>query len=429
MMTPILIACMAALPGEAATLHVSELVDQALDCKVRPYGGQSRTLCDLAPATRRALAACELRVTAWAGDRNVPCQVEIPTGLYFWGSTVEVCHTVHLNFHGAKLLTAAGVTPIRLLGFGACQAAGRPNAGPSRVVDVLMQPFSATGTVARAYGIEAAAPLRAERVHILGGFTQGIRIVANATAEPPSARANANGWSLLNVVVQGSLHAGVWVDGPDTNVGSGVRVGSTSNCGRAANLASMGPCADIMDGSFLGCTWSSASTGYAEDDITKAVYPGIILGDSANSRSVCLGCYIEGGYGGGQAAAVTNVLGGIGGWVGPGNRLEGNRISGLESVGSDGLVSIKLGSLTGGGALTLTPIGDSGSYPLRFKYVLSSSSFVADVGNLGAAQVLRIGAKAATPSLGLGGLLLRPNASMPNVFINTTGQIVQRQTP
>src|SRR5690606_487787 len=150
---------------------------------------------------------------------------------------------------------------------------------------------------------------------------------------------------------------------------------------------------------------------------------------SANSRSVCLGCYIEGGYGGGIAAGTTNVVGGIGSWSGGGNRLEGNRISGLEAFGSDGLVSVKLGSLTGGGALTLTPLNDSGSYPLRSKYVPASSLFLVDGGHAGVAQVLGIGGKHPSPTLGPGGFWLRPNAARPNVYINTTGNVVTEQAP
>ncbi len=413
---------------EKPVYQLADLIEPS-DCAQRgSYGGQNRVLCDLAPALNRALAACYASVSTWTGDADVQCQIEGPSGLFYFGSTVELCHGGKLSLGSAKIFSAPGVTPIVGPGFQACRDRGLTS-GIWTIQDIgTMRPYSVTppGVIVRGFDLKGPHRLRNIRLH---NYTQGIRITANATSTTTAQRANANGWVLEQIGIQGSEHAGIWIDGPDVNVGVATRVGVTSSCGSASLLGHLGPCADIYDGSFLGCTWIAASTGYAEDAITGTVYPGIVLGDSANSRSVCLGCYIESGYGGGQAAAVTNVLGGIGGWTGPGNRLEGNRISALESVGSDGTMSVKLGSLTGGGALTLTPIGDSGSYPLRFKYSTTNAAFFADVGNIGGAQVLRIGAKNTTPTLGLGGLMLRPNNSLPNVFYNTTGYIVPRQTP
>lgn len=417
------------LPGEKPVFHLADLIDQSADCAQRgSYGGQNRVLCDLAPALNRALTACYASVSSWTGDADVQCQIEGPSGLFYFGSTVELCHGGKLSLGSAKIFSAPGVTPIVGPGFQACRDRGQTS-GIWTIQDIgTMRPYgvSPPGVIVRGFDLKGPHRLRNIRLH---NYTQGIRITANATATTTAQRANANGWSLDHVVIQGSEHAGIWIDGPDVNVGLAIRVGVTSSCGSASLLTALGPCADIYDGSFLGSTWIAASTGYAQDDTTNAVYPGIVLGDSANSRSVCLGCYIEGGYGGGQVAATANVLGGIGGWTGPGNRLEGNRISGLESVGSDGLISVKLGALTGGGALTLTPIGDSGSYPLRFKYSAAQAAFYADVGNLGTARVLDIGAKSTTPNLGLGGLMLRRNNSLPNVYLNTTGYVVQRQVP
>lgn len=417
------------LPGEKPVFHVADLIDQSADCAQRgSYGGQNRVLCDLAPALNRALAACYASVSSWAGDRDVPCEIDVPGGLFYLGSTVEFCHGGRVDFGSAKIFTAPGVTAIRGLGFQACRNAGR-EAGVWTFENVgMLRPYGAAPVTPYAFGFDLRAPHRLRNVRMIG-YTQGVRITANATATTAAQRANANGWSLDQVVIQGSEHAGVWVDGPDVNVGVGQRVGVTSSCGSVSVLAALGPCADIYDGSFLGSTWIAAATGYAQDAATNAVYPGIVLGDSANSRSVCLGCYIEGGYGGGQVAATANVLGGIGGWSGPGNRLEGNRISGLEAVGLEGTLSVKLGALTGGGALTLTPIGDSGSYPLRFKYDAARAVIFADVGNASAARVLDVGAKNTTPNLGLGGLMLRRNNSLPNVFLNSTGYVVQRQVP
>lgn len=424
----ILALIVALLPGEKPVYRLSDYVQEATDCAKRgSYGGQNRVLCDLAEPLKRALADCFASVSTWTGDADVQCEIEGPSGLFYWASSVDLCHGGRLDLGSAKIFSAIGVTPIVGPGFQACRDRGLKS-GKWEIANATMRPYGTATSTVVTRGLDLKGPHRVRNV-TLHDYVQGIRIVANAEAEPAAARANANNWALELVQIQGAKHAGIWIDGPDTNVGFALKIGVTSSCKRASEWPELGACADIHDGSFLGCTWVATATGYAKDEITGVVYPGIILGDSGNSRSVCVGCYIEGGYGGGLAAGTTNVVGGIGSWSGGGNRLEGNRISGLEAFGSDGLASLKLGSLTGGGALTITPLNDPGSYPLRLKYVPASSSFVVDVANIGSAQVLRIGAKSTTPTLGLGGLLIRPNAALPNVFLNTTGYILQRQVP
>lgn len=420
---------MGLLPYQLPSYDAADFIVESTDCVARArYGGQNPVLCDVSPALRLALAECEADLSNWVGDVDIPCEIEVPRGLWYMASEVTVCNTVSIDFNGSKVFSQADVTPIRFLGFQACKDAGRRTAGVSSLSNLYLRPYTASSTVTLEAGIEIHAPVRLSNIKMFD-YDIGVEITANATDTVVNRRANANGWRMDSVTVQRSNFRGIYVDGPDVNVGVATRVGATSSCRKASALVAEGQCADIFDGSFLGCTWIASSTGYAQDIVTSSVFPGFVLGDSANSRSVCLGCYIEGGYGGGIAAGTTNVLGGIGSWTGGGNRLEGNRISGLEAIGQDGLISVKLGSLTGGGALTLTPLGDSGAYPLRFKYSAANASFFADIGNLGIGQVLRIGAKNTTPTLGLGGLMLRPNNTLPNVYLNTTGYIVPRQVP
>lgn len=417
---------LALLPNERPTIDVSSYVLDTECVQRGSYGGRNEVLCDLAPALNRALLECYEDAGTWVGTVDVGCKLVVPRGLFYIGSTVEFCHRGSIEFQGGKVFSAPNVTPFNFVGFQRCRDSNLPSAGPWEVDELYMRPYGVTSTVTDAFGIEAHSPVRLRDVHLMA-YTQGVHIHANATADEVAARANANGYSLENVTVQTSLHAGIHVDGPDVNVGVGVRVGSTSNCKQANNLvARLGPCADIFDGSFLGDTWVAASTGYAQDAL-GAVYPGIVLGDSANSRSVCVGCYIEGGYGGGQVAAVANVVGGIGGWSGPGNRLEGNRISALEATSPDGLLRVRLGANTGGGAFSLVPVG-SGTYPLRWKYEATTGAVRLDVGNLNSAVVYRVGATSSALG-GLGGYVLRPTSGLLNVYLNNANNIISRQAP
>lgn len=418
-----------ALPYEAPIYQIRDYVNETTDCVQRAsYGGQTPVLCDIAPALQAAIADCEASVSSWAGDQDVPCRIEGMPGLFYWGSKVTVCHTIDIDLKGAKVMTADAISPIEFRGFGECQVDNRPSAGASRLANAMFRRYS-VATPATVIAVEVHAPVKIERVSILG-YTQGILVYANAaTTQPLISRANANGWRLQDVTVQSSLHAGVWINGPDTNVGLSLRTGATSNCKQGSSLeATLGTCADIFDGSYLGSTWIASATGYAKDTSTNAVFPGLVMGDSANSRSVCVGCYVESGYGGGVVAVHANVVAGIGNWTGDGNVLQGHRISGLEAVGADGLVSVQLGVLTGGGALTLTPIGQSGTYPLRFKYDVGTTNFLLNVGNVNYAHALSIGAKATSNgSLGLGSLVLRPSTVATDVLLNNSSTIVAGQ--
>jgi hypothetical protein len=420
-----------ALPYEAPIYQLRDYVNETTDCVQRgSYGGQTPVLCDIAPALQAAIDECEASVSSWAGDQDVPCRIEGMPGLFYWGSKVTVCHTIDIDLKSAKIMTADAVSPIEFRGFGECLADNRPSAGASRLANAMFRRYS-TATPATVIAIEVHAPVKIEKVSILG-YTQGILVYANAaTTQPLVSRANANGWRLQDVTVQASLHAGVWVDGPDTNVGLSLRTGATSNCKQGSSLeGTLGTCADIFDGSYLGSTWIASATGYAKDTTTNAVFPGLVMGDSANSRSVCVGCYVESGYGGGVVALHANAVGGIGSWEGDGNVLQGHRISGLEAVGADGLVSVQLGLLTGGGALTLTPVGQSGTYPLRFKYDVDSTNYLLNVGNVNYAHALSIGAKASSNgSLGLGSLVLRPSTVAVDVLLNNGGTVVSGEAP
>lgn len=424
----ILALLLSVLPGEQPAFDVAAFVDTEVDCPVRRYGGRDEAFCDLAPAAERALAACYARVSTWAGDRDVPCDFEWPTGTFVLSRTVEACHAVRFRGYGTKILTLGEITPIYFMGHAACTASGRPKATGSEISGIILQPFAATSTNTITYGILAEAPLEIGRVQIRGGYTQGIRISAGSGRSPASL---ANRWRLDGVSVQGAHHVGVWVDGEDTNVGLALGASSAGNCLKAAPLAAtLGPCAEIHEGSFLGSTWIAAHAAYAESLHPNVPVP-YMMGDSGNSRSVCIGCYAE-DPGVGVVANNANILGGKSVWSGfP--IIQGTVFRAAEFTNDNdpaNTVTLGLGRLaTGlGSVFSVQANGWSGGTALRLKVDRPTFSYRLDVGNLNSAQALRIGANSSAIG-GAGGVILRPNNTLPNVYINTTNYVVPRQAP
>lgn len=420
------------LPGEAETIQALDYVIEAADCEPRYYGGQTTTICDISPALQQAIHECENRTDINNLTGDLRCEINVRPGLYYMGAQVDVCGTIAIDFNDSKIMTGAGVSPFLFRGYGDCLSRDRPTAGTSSLENFLLRRLVPSDT-ATTTAVEIHAPIRMRKFSILG-YTRGIVLTANGdTDQPQEQRALANSWIISDGAVQSSGQTGIYINGPDVNVGLLERVGATSNCKQGTQLSlDFGlPCADIYDGSFLGVSLVAVSAGYAKDTTTNQVFPGIYLGDSNNNRSVCLGCYIESGYGNGVfGSSNANVLGGIGSWSGGGNRLEGNRISGLVSTGQDGLAEIKLGSLTGGGALSIVPLNDPGSYPLRLKWEPIGANFLFNVGNVSGGHALRIGGKTTSNlNLGLGSLILRPLNNAPVLINNTANQATRQSYP
>ena len=153
------------------------------------------------------------------------------------------------------------------------------------------------------------------------------------------------------------------------------------------------------------------------------------MGQDGNSRSLCVGCYAEAGYEDSTVADNANAIGGIASWSGPGGVLQGPIMNSLEITNGEGTAKVSFGrKATGiGTAMMITPIGFSiATQPLRFKMQASTNAMLLDVGNLGTAQVLRIGMNANAIG-GAGGLFFRPNNTLPPVYLNTTSRVVQEK--
>lgn len=419
----------------------SNLFDDGPDCVQRAnYGGLSEVLCDLAPALKRAVAECEAMTkhpngVAYALDANVGCNIVVPQGVFYWGSTVELCHNGTLKFGEAMIRSEPGVTQLRTLRYGECLTEGRPQPTSGWTIDGgQLRVYGVTTVAAPAFAIDVQHTTRIVGTHI-HGFTQAIHIYANgATSQPLEDRALANLTRIENVMIESSHHAGIWFDGPDANAGTVIATSITGSCQQHAALeATLGPCADAYDGSFLGNYWMGVHTS------NLAGKPGFILGDSASSHAVAIAPYTEGVGVVNTCQGQANVVGGIGGFTGPCAVYQGKLMNGLELVGGGGKAKIRMGDLSPivGSAFTIYPVaqvaGAPFQYPLSLNYSTSgsgataSAKYTLNVSGVAAGNVADIGAN--TNALnGLGGMVLRPGTSA-NVYLNNSGYITQRQVP
>jgi hypothetical protein len=212
-----------------------------------------------------------------------------------------------------------------------------------------------TTTASITVGVLMTGPARLRDVHITN-FVQGVSI--HAAARRPGSTAltgeGSNGWALDNVWIFSTAHRAVYVDGPDVNVGSATELHVISGCINAKRWErDLGECACVYESSFFGNTWSGASVEECLDkfdrDANGALRPKLerfrraYIADGLNQRAVFVNPYIEAANHG-LTSPLTTVLGGHGGWIGPGMRIEGQRMHGGFRW-----------QLPGGGELVLIP--------------------------------------------------------------------------
>ena len=352
-----------------APLQVMDYVRPSRDCQQRCVGADCTQVCDLAPAFEHAQRRC--RKTKWhqpgAPYRNVRvgCAYELPMiraclsrtvvfntqtrvvgqGGWGWGARtrLEVCDK------------RAPTTMFRFEG----------DAGWSEVLDLgLVGSYGrVAGATTPVYGIQAKRRISIRGVWV-GGFTQGIRIEG-------ARDQNSNLWHLERVRVDRSAHAGVYVGnydhtkhGSNANAGLGVLVDTSVNCQAATHWAALlGPCAGVVDGSFLGNTWlaNHAATNIertlrAPDPPLLQPHPAYRVTFGNNARTLWLGPYAEGGQTASEAGYNGMVVGGLSNW----NKTGGhgtvwqsfilNQLAIFNDRDPTNRVAIRLGTLSRGGA-------------------------------------------------------------------------------
>ncbi len=158
-------------------------------------------------------------------------------------------------------------------------------------------------------------------------------------------------------------------------------------------------CAGLVDHSFLGNTWVAVHTASNYEhkincpansrECAAAVYAGIRM-DSQAQRSLCLGCYTEGGQSASWVGPQSIALGGISDWTGPGLRMSGLHASGLRV--SNGKHSVELGNAQSNdtAVMTLRTSSSGFSWPLRIVVDEARGQFVLQPANTNALSSVRI---------------------------------------
>lgn len=213
-------------------------------------------------------------------------------------------------------------------------------------------------------GILVEAPdVLLERVAV-NGFAQGVRIDAGAKRGQASASvrcttdaeckdhqiceekvcksvyaSNANLTTMIAVRFKNQDHASVYYTGPDTNAGATIGLSSVSACQRADILgaapeatqlswrwpAAAGPCAAVVDQSFLGNTHVAPHVAQSKD-LNGNPYQAY-FGSNPNNRSLFLGAYQEEDLRASTLGANALAIGGKSAWNG-GLNISGRTISG-----------------------------------------------------------------------------------------------------
>lgn len=299
---------------------------------------------------------------------------------------VTFCRPTDLIGEGptrTRLHVPTGTTAIR---YARCSGA---SSARSRVADLSIRSPGLVTTGTPSYGLAIGSRVVVERV-LVDGFVQGIRIEGRARSQGT----NANAWRLHDVVASHAQHAGIFIDGGDTNVGLADGVEVVGNCARASRWARrLGPCGGFYDSSFLGSTSIAVLGDLQRDRDTGIFHPAQVFeGDS--QHSVCLGCYNEGSTPS-RSARYSSYLGGLVNIEGPGLRLSGPYASGLElSNLAEVPVRVRLGNRAARNTFLelTTPSFPTLRLKLRPGTGSSPSLLQVDLNNLLSAVVSRISA-------------------------------------
>ncbi len=412
----------AKLPLMRSTWELTDAVDPQTDCTTRKIWGKELEICDLAPAFDRTFTACskelqpDHRQLARAG-----CVINIAPGTFYLSRAIEICNSHVIKGAGGssqgiatRILTPAGSSALLYPGYAKCKARGLSGAAGAELTHLGLESLGPSQGEP-SYGVFVQSGVVIEHLWIRG-YTQGIRINAGAKRKGEE-QSNSNSWWIADVRIDRSGHAGLHLDGPDANAGLALRPALSANCLEASRWEpSLGPCANLYAGDFLGSTFVAAVASSAKDRKTDTGRPGYILGDSPNSHAVCVGCYAEIDQPHSLLAKNANAFGGITTWIGSGwyKGASAGGLSLLNDADPNNPVTITLGNIAGGGVIfradAVAP--DLVAEPLRLKMDPELSAYRFDVANLNTAVPLLIGASRKS-ALGLGGLSTPPLIPRP----------------
>lgn len=220
--------------------------------------------------------------------------IYVPKGSYTLSSTWVI--TKRVNIIGANMgqqpETAATLLsfPANTTGIRFHSSFSAPNGGSADNCLLSDINLYCTNKLSTGHGIHSSCPVLINRVVVRNFAQNGINIVASAGA----GTGNANEWGIQDCAVITCGGNGLFVDGPDTNVGTATNFNASSNTGWGIYESSQ------FGNNYIGC--------HAAGNVAGSFY-------SDNDVSVFLGCYVEGGTGSNTTLDGAIVIGGVLGQV------------------------------------------------------------------------------------------------------------------
>lgn len=391
------------LPGEQRAYSIVEFVDVLDDCKVFRVGAKNETLCDLEPAFKRLETELKTALPiGWLGyGPRTGGFVTIPPGRWFVGQTVRFCRQMKIvgaggNYPGPATIVYAykGSGAFHFAHYAECHADGAGDGSMGSVFsDISVQ--QATGLPVNDIddiGILVEADSVVERVWTYG-FVQGFRVSADVNRTPITG---ANRWRLQYVTAIAAEHAGISVDGGDANAGLGDQVNTKTNCVQGSRwTALLGPCANIVDSSFLGNTWVATHASGSVDAGTGENFPNYYF-DGASNTSGLFGAYSESDAVRSPMPVGAMWLAGTGYRQATGGyRQAGKRSSGLEAINDRNplnIVTTRMGDAAAPDTGLEVTTSVAGTREIRLKFDPVTLSHTLGVANTGSGIGLRMSA-------------------------------------
>jgi len=345
----------------------------------------TKTGCNLTPAIQRSMGACDAELAAQGKQRQATgCLFLLPAGDHTISETIATCRAHTFRGRGGnsrRPLTkiTARVTAFHGRGAGDCDLDGSDG---RLTIDGVGLAFPPGPHETPIVGIKAEAKLNVSNVWMIFPDV-GIWITAGVNRTPPS---NANTSRIQDVSLQMTRHAGILMDGPDSNaaaiwapnIAGACQADRDSDEGRALEEA-FGPCGGYVDRSFLG---NFAEGGHFA---IASGFPDILITGDSN-HGTCFGCYVEGSTPPLLDAQWSQWIGGIGPRPeGPGFRLDGTRTTSLRVINDmdpDNIVTVDMGRGAGAGGAyyALRQRADGKALRMHYDPAMNEGTYVEEIG-------------------------------------------------
>ena len=328
--------------------------------------------CDITTELQQVIDSCEIdRV-----ENN--CHIKLSAGHFRVTNPIELCGSQQIEgLSSDHTFVKTSTTGFHMPPWEQCANANRRvNQGPVKLSGLDISP-SITNNDGE--GIRSEHTIRIDDA-IIHGYGVGIAIIANVSSNPKS---NANIWAIDNTRIYNTAHAGLYIDGEDTNAGNSRGVYLTGpHCYDPNPLISrFGTCAGVVESSFLGNTHIGLHVAG-----TTNGYPPVRC-DGPNGRNTFIGLYTELNQDACIISPKSVSIGGINNCQGAGYVQHGTEINRATFVNRNDPnhpVSLHLGeNAVPWGYFTAQPTVWDGTFNLSLKHNGSNHMYYFDAGNYG----------------------------------------------